>query len=75
MAGGLRVGAALHGTLARLVGLAYPAGDIVVIAIGAQAAMRVRWSPSGLVFLGGMALLFYLATMVRLGPNVFNRPM
>jgi hypothetical protein len=23
--------------------------------------------------LGGMALLFYLATMVRLGPNVFNR--
>jgi hypothetical protein len=25
--------------------------------------------------LGGMALLFYLATMVRLGPNVFNRPM
>jgi hypothetical protein len=25
--------------------------------------------------LGGMALLFYLATMVRLGPNVFSRPM
>ena len=25
--------------------------------------------------LGGMALLFYFATMVRLGPNVFNRAM
>jgi hypothetical protein len=25
--------------------------------------------------LGGMVLLFYLATMVRLGPNVFNRQM
>lgn len=25
--------------------------------------------------LGGMALLFYIATMARLGPNVFNRPM
>ncbi len=25
--------------------------------------------------LGGMVLLFYMATMVRLGPNVFNRSM
>jgi diguanylate cyclase len=46
------------GTMARVVGLAYPAGDVVVIAIGAQVAMRVRWSPSSLVFLGGMGLLF-----------------
>jgi uncharacterized membrane protein len=25
--------------------------------------------------LAGMVVLFYLATIVRLGPNVFNRPM
>ena len=24
--------------------------------------------------LGGMVILFYVGTMVRLGPNVFNRP-
>jgi diguanylate cyclase (GGDEF)-like protein len=41
----------------RLVNTAYPMGDLLLIAIGAQIAMRVRWSPSALLFLVGMVAM------------------
>ena len=43
--------------LAQLVGTAYPVGDLLLVALGAQVAMRVRWSPSSLLLVASMVLL------------------
>lgn len=40
-----------------------------------EAKQRRRRSVAIGLALGGLALLFYLATFVRLGGNVINRPM
>jgi diguanylate cyclase (GGDEF)-like protein len=45
------------GMWARLVSTAYPAGDLLLIMLGAQAAMRVRWSTPAAAMVAGMLAL------------------
>lgn len=42
---------------ARLVSMAYPAGDLLLIALGAQVALRMRRTVSGILLLIGMCAL------------------
>ncbi len=42
---------------ARLVSTAYPAGDLLLIALGAQVAMRMRWTIPGILLVVGMCTM------------------
>ena len=72
--------AALGGIIAAIVYGGAMAGDRIGAAGAAdgedEARRRQRARSIGIALaLGGLVLLFYIATIVRLGGNVFNRPM